>query len=771
MASNDDKLNVGKITEEELSLKNQQKLRENINKTLQDELALKKALSKLSQQQVDNATKYQNKVNAIKNLEDRILQAQASGNTAGTQYLKSRLQARQAEAALLAKTEGGSIKAQQLATRSRFTALKAERDLIRDINKERGIGSKIADLFRSKEARQRQIDIARAQAGGGANVGDRAAGGAGAESGNIYAMAAAKIKAGIEALKAPFKAVGAAIKNAVVAPLNEAAALIGGGGFGIGGGRVSGAGATSMVDGVTNLAAGFASIIPIVGPAIGMLVNGFGTVLKAILGINQAQVNFARNQGISLKQTQAIRAQFQAISLASNNVVVNQTRLLESQAELSGVLGVTNTLSASILSNDVKMNNIAGLELEARQKIAETSIITGENAEKLTKNILGQVGYVKKVTGLSFNWKSVLSDVSKLTGVVGLQFAKYPKEVTNTLLKVKTLGFEMKQLRDIAGGLLDFENSIAKAFEAEVLTGKELNLTLAYQAALNNDYATLSAEITKNVGSTTEFLAMSRFEQDSIAEAVGMTADGLADVLKKQDMYKQLGASNLKDALAMFEVQNKTAEGRAKLVKELGEENYGYLTQTSIAERLSEIMTKIKQTFIDFVEKSKIFDFLTNEKRVNQFIQSLINGLAGAIDTAGNIIAGVVELIGKTVSFFSGDDEGSQWMEWAESIRGGAGSIGGSMRKVATGIGDGAIDSDGTLLISGPKGYFKTAQGDQALVGTGVVDKAMGSSGGGQPIYITVNSVLDGQVVATNVVQHLPKVNALSLDGNTSYYS
>ena len=73
MASNDDKLNVGKITEEELSLKNQQKLRENINKTLQDELALKKALSKLSQQQVDNATKYQNKVNAIKNLENSYL--------------------------------------------------------------------------------------------------------------------------------------------------------------------------------------------------------------------------------------------------------------------------------------------------------------------------------------------------------------------------------------------------------------------------------------------------------------------------------------------------------------------------------------------------------------------------------------------------------------------------------------------------------------------------------------------------------------------------
>ena len=385
------------------------------------------------------------------------------------------------------------------------------------------------------------------------------------------------------------------------------------------------------------------------------------------------------------------------MSLTSDSIVVNQTRLLESQAELSNALGVTNVMSRSILENDVKLNAIAGLELETRQKIAEVSTITGQNATKLTKTLVGQVGYVKAVTGVSFHWKQVLSEVGKLSGVIGLQFAKYPKQVVETLLKVKTLGFDMKQLRDIASSMLDFESSIAKEFEAQVLTGREMNLTAARQAALTNDYATLAAEITKNVGSTDEFLKSSRFEQDAIAESVGMTADSLADVLRKQEMYVKLGATNQKDAMALFNAQNQTAKGKEKLIELLGEENYAGFTQISIAEKLTAVMDKIKQTFIDFIEKSKIFEFLTDEKRVNGFIRSILNGLSGAVDTVGQIIAGVMEIIGDVVGFFGGDS--TKWYDWAAGASEGGKGLAGSIKSIGGGLGPGLAEIIKSKLI------------------------------------------------------------------------
>ena len=686
---NVDPTDVGRIEKEALAWNNILKLKGQINKATKEQTTLMSELNKLQGDEAKNSAKTKMAIASIAQLEKNLAKQRAIGNDAQAKATEKIIKRQKNSLQELSKTIGGQLRMQEAAAAKQRAALEAERNLIKGINKERGLGGKIADMFRSKEAKQKSIDLARAKAGGGANKGDLASGGAAsgalAAAGPYGAMAAA-VLAAVEKMKAPFKAVGAAVKDGLTAPLSEAAGLIDGGGFGIGGGKASGKGVTSMMDGLSNLVTGFTDMIPVVGGFVSALVKGLNTVMQAVLGINQAQVNFARNQGISLKQAQATRSEFQRMSLTTNNIVVNQTRLLEQQAELSQALGVTNTMSASILTNDVKLKDIAGFELESRQAIAETSIITGQNAEKLTKNLMGQVSYVKKMTGISFNFRNVMGDLSKLSGVLGLQFAKYPGKVAETMMKVKVLGFDLKQLRDQASGFLDFESSISKEFEAQVLTGKDMNLTKAREAALNNDMATLSAEITKNVGTSTDFLKMNRIQQEAVAESVNMTADGLADVMKKQEMYNKLGADNKKDAMANFNLLNQTIEGKEKLKKKLGEENYEGFTQISIAEKLSAVMDKIKQTFIDFIEKSKIFDFLTDEKKVNGFIKSVLNGLAGAIDTVGQIIAGVMSVIGDVVGWFS-EDKGAMFQGLAATVSGGAGTFSGAIRSVGGGIG------------------------------------------------------------------------------------
>jgi len=692
-----DPTDVGRIEKEALAWRNILRLKGQINKASKAQADLQKELNKLQGQEAANARNMQRNATALAQLEKNLATARVNGNRNLVKSTERLIAMRKANEAQLAKTVGGSIRMQEMAAAKQKAALEAERNLIKDINKERGLGGKIADLFRSKEARQRSIDLARAKAGGGANTGELASGqgggkGAALAAAGPYGAAAAAILATVDKLKAPFKAVGKAVSDGLTAPLSEAAALIDSGGYGIGGGKASGKGVTSMMDGVTNLITGFTDLIPVVGGFISMAVKGFNTLLQAILGINQAQVNFARNQGISLKQAQAIRAQFQGIAAASNNVVVNQTRLLEQQAELSEALGVTNIMSRSILENDVKLKDIAGFELESREKIAQLSIITGKNAGGLTKELMGQVGYVKKMTGISFNFRNVMGDLAKLSGVLGLEFAKFPGKIASTMMKVKVLGFDLKELRDTAGGFLDFESSISKEFEAQVISGKEMNLTKARDAAMNNRYAELSAEIAKNVGKASDYLEMDRFKQEAIAAAVNMTADSLADVLTKQEMYNKLGATNQKDALANFNILNKTVEGKEKLKVMLGEEMYAGYTQISIAEKLSAVMDKIKQTFIDFIEKSKIFEFLTDEKRVNNFIRSILNNLAGAIDVVGQIISGTLAMIGDFTGIFS-DKYGNMFKGLSETVSSGTGMFTGGIRAASGGIGlaDGGI--------------------------------------------------------------------------------
>lgn len=704
-----DPTDVGRIEKEALAWNNVLKLKGQINQATREQKSLMAELGKLQGQEAKNSLKTKGAIASIAQLEKNLAKQKAAGNDAQVKATEKMIKRQKASLAEYSKTLGGQLRMQEAAAAKQKAALEAEKNLIKGINKERGLGGKIADLFRSKEAKQKSIDMARAKAGGGANVGALASGGAGGGGGalagaGIAGLAIGAIQEKVKKLAAPFQAVGNAVKSGLTAPLSEAAGLIDGGGFGIGGGKVSGKGVTSMMDGVTNLITGFTDMIPIVGGLISTLVKGLNMVMQAMLGINQAQVNFARNQGISLGKAKATRAEFAGIAANANNIVVTQTRLLEQQAELSQALGVTNTMSASILTNDVKLKDIAGFELESRQAIAESSIVTGKNAEKLTKTLMGQVGYVKQMTGISFNFRNVMGDLAKLSGVLGLQFAKYPGKVAETMMKVKVLGFDLKQLRDQAGGFLDFESSISKEFEAQVLTGKEMNLTKAREAALNNDMVTLSAEITKNVGSADEYLKMNRIDQDAIAESVNMTADGLADVLKKQKLYTQLSADNKKDALANFDLLNKTKEGKEQLIKKLGEENYAGFTQISIAEKLSAVMDKIKQTFIDFIEKSKIFEFLTNPEKINGFIKSILSGLAGAINTIGDIFAGIMDAIA-WMPFTDTD----KWKAYGNTIRSGTATFSGGIQAAGNSIGlaeGGVVTQTGMAKVDSGEVYL-----------------------------------------------------------------
>ena len=99
---------------------------------------------------------------------------------------------------------------------------------------------------------------------------------------------------------------------------------------------------------------------------------------------------------------------------------------------------------------------------------------------------------------------------------------------------------ELGKVEDIAGSLLDFESSIKNELEAELLTGKNLNLEKARQAALNNDLATVATEIAKQAGDSAEFAKMNRIQQDALAKSVGMSRDELAETLYTQEQLEGL---------------------------------------------------------------------------------------------------------------------------------------------------------------------------------------------------------------------------------------
>ena len=118
--------------------------------------------------------------------------------------------------------------------------------------------------------------------------------------------------------------------------------------------------------------------------------------------------------------------------------------------------------------------------------------------------------------GVVLNEKDAMKEIAKTSNAIKLSTAGGAAGLAKALGAAKALGTSLNKVDDIAGSILNFEESIESELSAELLLGKDLNLEKAREAALNNELATLSDEIAKNVGSAAEFTAINRIQQEAI---------------------------------------------------------------------------------------------------------------------------------------------------------------------------------------------------------------------------------------------------------------
>lgn len=392
--------------------------------------------------------------------------------------------------------------------------------------------------------------------------------------------------------------------------------------------------------------------LPIIGTALGGIVKGFMSLVELGLQVQDRNVKFGRALGLSKQEAQQVVNRFQQISLNSNSALVTVQRLVDSQKELSDELGVNNILSAQILETNIKLKELAGLDAQSRAEIAKSSVITGKSSESISKSVLAQVVGLKQATGISFNYQKILKEASNLGGYLGLSFAKYPAQLTKSLVTVKAMGMELKQLDSLADSFLDFESSISKEFEAQLLTGKEINLTKAREAFLNNDLATAASEITNQVGSANDFLKLNRIQAESLASAFGMSRDQMGEMLKQQELLAKIGAKQGDSAQKQLQLGLERYKNQKALTAAIGEEAYQSMVNASAQEKIAGFMDKIKEAIANFVANSPLIplveraiDWLSSPSNIKTIVSYVQGAFATIFDIFGSIASGVMKVL------------------------------------------------------------------------------------------------------------------------------
>jgi hypothetical protein len=340
------------------------------------------------------------------------------------------------------------------------------------------------------------------------------------------------------------------------------------------------------------------SLIKNLGDPLTLISTLGAGLIKVLKQMDKDTEDLARSMNMSYNEAVDFRGELREAANASGDLFVTSKGLLETNKAINSALGTSVKLTDENVQQFTKLRTAAGLTNEELMGIQSLSLTNGKTLKENTGEILAQSKISGLRNGVLLNEKDILKGIKDVSAATTLSLGKNPGKIAEAVAVAKSLGMELSKIESISSSLLDFQSSIESELEAELLTGKQLNLETARQAALNNDIATLATEINKQIGTSAEFSQMNRIQQEAIAKSVGMSREDLAQTLFVQEQLK--GASE-DEAKKREEILNQRIQevGLAQAQKELAEGGYEQLeNQAGVATQFNQIVEKLKENFV-----------------------------------------------------------------------------------------------------------------------------------------------------------------------------
>lgn len=238
--------------------------------------------------------------------------------------------------------------------------------------------------------------------------------------------------------------------------------------------------------------------------------------------------------GLGRLASTGIAMDFSAIAITSTDAYLTSTKLAESFTEMSNQLGFAVDFSGQTLETFTTLNKRLGLTVEQSTALTSLLKLQGNNTEDQLDNLVKQIGAFNTLNGTAFDTKQVLGDIANTSAAIQVSFAGSTDALAGAVLEAKNLGTNLSTVDKIAESLLNFETSIENELKAELLIGREINLERARLLALNNDLEGVAKELADQQVNFFEFSKMNRIQQNSIAEALGMSREEMSEMLLQQ---------------------------------------------------------------------------------------------------------------------------------------------------------------------------------------------------------------------------------------------
>jgi len=327
---------------------------------------------------------------------------------------------------------------------------------------------------------------------------------------------------------------------------------------------------------------------------------------------------------------------------------------------------------------------------------------------------LGQAKALNLANKTAINEKALLESIAKTSKGILISFAGQPRKLAEAAYEAKKVGLNLEEVKGIQDSLLNVESSIAAEFEAEVLTGKQLNLERARYYALTNNIAGLAKELGAQGITQAKFGNMNVIQQEAVAKAMGMSRDQMAGMLMEQAAISKLSSLEGKTAKEKYDNAVKKY-GIEKANAMLGDETLAQQMQSaSIQDRFNASIEKLKEVFVTLAEPlMPIFSGFAN--LVTWITQSKVAlgallGVATALVAIQTTLA-IKSLVTAFASIFSGSFMAGPF--GLPIAIAGAAALGALIGGVTSLVGDVNSPADGKTQVSTKEGgLFELSKND-----------------------------------------------------------
>ena len=439
------------------------------------------------------------------------------------------------------------------------------------------------------------------------------------------------------------------------------------------------------------------------------------SLLKGFKEVDKAAVDFQRTTGQD-GNTFALQID------AANNGFITMTDYLKTATALTKELGMnaTNIFSAEDLQEASRIEHYMGMTAKEASQLAQFSKINGKSLEANNEALIAGVNSFNKQNKTGVLAKGVLEDIANVSADIGILYLGYPEKLGAAGTAAAAMGNTLAGVKKLASSLLDFESSIAAEMEAEVLTGKQLNLEKARQFALSNDLEGVSKELMNQGITSASFSRLNSIQQQAQAKALGMSTEEMAKMLIRQGLSLDMSEEGLNAAQKQTLEQMKQEEAGKKMEAAMAKISQALAPLVDIfADILTPIAGVLSNTKILYTTLGLIA--LTKIGAVGKQFTAMKDSIGGALKNLKGLGSGIKDMatggdaskLKETLGF--GKEVSKKVDKIPDAPKSPEAGIGPKIKEFLTGLADGLKNMGKPGVIKGALATLLAAPGIIAL--------------------------------------------------------